>query len=325
MKILFIVSLYNNASTVAACLDALLDQTPAVAYEIVVVDDGSQDNSRTIVQSLIQRHPPIRLIEQSHGGQAQALNRGLQEINGHQFIACVEADVVIAKNWLARNLEKFQQKKIAAVGGMLHPFSSDPWIARLAGFEVEYKMQGQKTFPAHLTSANVIYRAEVFSRLGQFREDLYNAAFDGEFNLRLKAAGYKLFFNQEAHAWHHYKKTLGAFLERTYHYAYFRPYLRAVPSYPYDRLLGLQIFILILLLLSTIGFIFSPRQPFGILYTLLWFFYFLLNAPLLLWTLAHKKDTAMFAFPFLSVLRNLVAICGLTTGFFSYLLKNKKS
>lgn len=325
MSILFIVTLYNNATTIIPCLLAILRQKSKLAKEIVVVDDGSRDQSATLVAALAHQHREIKLIRQKHGGQAKALNRGLKAIRDHQYVALVEGDVVIAPRWLGQNLQKFKQKEVAAVGGMLHPLPNAPWIARLAGYEVEYKMQGQHFFPNHLTSANVIYRAEVFSRIGQFREDLFNAAFDGELNLRLLAAGYKLFLNKETHAWHDYKKTLWDFLQRTYAYARFRPYLRAAPSYPYDRVMQLQIFILALLLVGTCGFIFLPLQPFLALYLLLWILYGALNTPPVLWALATKKDTAMLIFPLLSVLRNSVAIIGLIIGFFSYHLKNKKS
>lgn len=323
MKILFIVSLFNDAPYIEHCLQAILDQKEKTEMDIVVVDDGSRDNSYLKARKFAQHHPQIQVIHQENRGQASALNRGLKEIGNHQFIAFVESDVQIEKDWLSKNLKNFSDPRVAAVGGILSPFVQDKWIARLVGYEVEYKMQGQHRFPRHLTSANIIYRTAVFGKIGRFRENLINASFDGEFNQRLIKAGWRLYFNPQAHAKHHYKPTLSSFLKRTYAYARFRPYLRLESSYPYDQIIKFQIIILVLIILLAPVFLLNKAVGAG-LYLSLFILYLILTLPPILWTVKNKEDTVILALPLVSIPRNLVALAGLFLGTLTYFVRHRR-
>ena len=71
MFVSIIIPTFNGGTRIAECLDALLAQTPGTDAEILVVNDGSTDNTEEVVRA----YPGIRLVSQSNGGPAAARNR----------------------------------------------------------------------------------------------------------------------------------------------------------------------------------------------------------------------------------------------------------
>lgn len=92
-----VVTTYNRASLLARCLDALLDQEGAPPYEIVVVDDGSTDDTARLAQL---RDPRVRYVPVPHGGRAAARNAGLEAARGEVLIY-VDSDVFVVPGFVA--------------------------------------------------------------------------------------------------------------------------------------------------------------------------------------------------------------------------------
>lgn len=328
MKILFLVP-FNNTQYLRETLSSILKQKDYFTKkDIVIINDGLKEKSLTLIRKWSKKYPEIKLVSQKCKGEAAALNRGLLQSPSYDFVAIVEADVKIERKWLSKNLACFNDPRIAGVGGTLKPFSEDNWLARIAGFEVEYKMAGQGRYPLHLTSANVLYRADIFPKLGYFKEELVNSTFDAEFNLRLASSGFRLVYNKGTYAWHHYKQKFSAFLARAYAYGRFRPYLRGQNLYPYDHLIKIQIAIILLAFLllplaiywMAIASYLSPVIVYGVIC----FLYLFLTLPPVIWTLKHKKKLIMLAYPPVSFLRNSLSLVGLGIGFAQYLFKNNE-
>ena len=89
-----VIPLYNKQNSIVATLQSVLAQT-YTDYEIVVVDDGSTDNSAQVVEDFIHasRLSPLafRLIRKPNGGVSSARNRGIQEAK-YRYIAFLDAD-----------------------------------------------------------------------------------------------------------------------------------------------------------------------------------------------------------------------------------------
>ncbi len=98
VKFSVIVPLYNKAPLIAATLASALADRDRV-HEVVVVDDGSTDDSAAVVEAL--GDPLIRLIRQPNGGVSRARNRGIVEARG-EWLAFLDADDLWAPGYLAR-------------------------------------------------------------------------------------------------------------------------------------------------------------------------------------------------------------------------------
>lgn len=88
----FIIPLYNCATSIERCLESIytLGMSPD-DFEIIVVDDGSKDESAAIVRRFAEKHTQVILISQENRGASSARNRGLEYASG-KYIWFVDAD-----------------------------------------------------------------------------------------------------------------------------------------------------------------------------------------------------------------------------------------
>jgi len=100
-----IITNYNYARYVGAAIDSALAQTHPHC-EVVVVDDGSKDDSRTVLQAYRGR-PGVRLIFQENGGQAAAFNTGFAAASG-EFILFLDADDLLGPDAVATVLDQWR-------------------------------------------------------------------------------------------------------------------------------------------------------------------------------------------------------------------------
>ena len=96
-----VIPLYNKEAEVERALLSVVEQSLAVG-EIIVVNDGSTDNSEAVVKEFIKRHPEanIRLISQKNQGVSAARNRGVEEAQG-EYVALLDADDWWLSNYIA--------------------------------------------------------------------------------------------------------------------------------------------------------------------------------------------------------------------------------
>lgn len=91
-KLSIIIPMYNAEKYIGACLDSLLNSgMPTNIYEIVVVNDGSNDKGPDIVKKYVNRFNNIQYLTQDNQGQSTARNQGIKKCHG-EYIWCVDAD-----------------------------------------------------------------------------------------------------------------------------------------------------------------------------------------------------------------------------------------
>ncbi len=84
-----VIPSYNDAGYLASCIGSLSSAVPSV--EIIVVDDGSTDDTQEVLAALSERRPDIRVIKQENRGVASARNAGIRESSG-KYLMFVDAD-----------------------------------------------------------------------------------------------------------------------------------------------------------------------------------------------------------------------------------------
>lgn len=97
LKYSVIIPVYNAESTLDRCLNSLVCQLNE-NIEIILIDDGSTDDSYSICQSYASRYPNISVIKQMNGGVSKARNHGLDEAKG-DYILFVDSDDYVAANY----------------------------------------------------------------------------------------------------------------------------------------------------------------------------------------------------------------------------------
>ena len=104
-KLSFIIPVYNVEKYIARCLDSVVTQNISPEdYEIIVVNDGSPDNSADIVRDYTNRYENIILVEKENGGLSSARNYGIEYCKG-KYIWMIDSDDTIQENCLKELLQ----------------------------------------------------------------------------------------------------------------------------------------------------------------------------------------------------------------------------
>lgn len=220
MNISVVVPVYNGQDTIAACLESLLAQKPdGHELEIVVVDDGSRDNTAKIVSGF----SGVRLLSQPrNAGPAAARNRGAREAIG-DVVLFTDADCVPGEGWVSEMVGSFaRDSSVAGVKGTYRTRQREI-TARFVQLEFEFKyerMKRRRTI-AFIDTYSAGYRREIFLEAGGFDTGFPVASTeDIELSFRLAARGHRLIFNPNAFVYHRHPVSWTDFLKRKFKYAY---------------------------------------------------------------------------------------------------------
>lgn len=112
LRLSIIVPVYNVADYLAKCLDSLLAQDiPQNEYEIIVINDGSTDNSAEIAKQYADKHSNIILINQENQGLSGARNTGIANAKG-EYVQFVDSDDYLEENVLGGLLKQIEEHKL---------------------------------------------------------------------------------------------------------------------------------------------------------------------------------------------------------------------
>ncbi|AWT58904.1 MAG: UDP-Glc:alpha-D-GlcNAc-diphosphoundecaprenol beta-1,3-glucosyltransferase WfgD [Candidatus Moanabacter tarae] len=176
-----IIPTYNRRSLLPRALDSVLNQT-ALPSEIIVVDDGSSDGTRDLIQT---KYSSVRLIEQENQGVSQARNRGIKKAAG-EWIAFLDSD----DEWLPQKLE-IAFEALNQNPDYLICHSGEIWIrkGKRVAPPARYAKSGGYIFKECLpvcmiSPSTVIIHRNIFATIGLFDASL-QAAEDYDMWLRI--------------------------------------------------------------------------------------------------------------------------------------------
>ena len=202
-----IVCSYNGAKTLAACLDSL-GKLNYPAYEVILVDDGSTDNTAEIASQFAS----VQYIRQTNHGLSHARNTGATAAKGEIF-AYTDSDCMADPDWLYYLIGTLLSGDHAGVGG---PNVSPParnWIqacvAAAPGGPSHVLLTD--TIAEHVPGCNMAWYRWAFENVGGFDPEYHKAGDDVDFCWRVQQEGHTVAFSPTAIVWHHRRFTLNAF------------------------------------------------------------------------------------------------------------------
>ncbi len=191
MLLSVIIATKDRSRELAAALDSLQGQAGAPAFEIIVVDNGSSDDTKAVAERY-RETVGVRYVWEERPNRARARNRGVEVARGTHLIFC-DDDVDLPQRWVAAHAAAQRDERCVVNGPILNvPSRNDRPLPRLANFS-----------RAFLCSCNVSLSTDAFIEAGGFDEkfDLYGWE-DTELGLRLRQMGVAWKFAWDAYLWH---------------------------------------------------------------------------------------------------------------------------
>ena len=166
-----VIPLYNKEKAIVKTIDSVLNQTYS-NFELIIVDDGSKDNSLQVVQSIEDSR--LRIIHKENGGVSSARNRGIREAKG-DYIALLDGDDLWEPTFLEEQIRLIHDFPNAGMWGVNTAFikhgKKQKWEQGMGdGFRGYVENYFGTTHNDLYCSSSVVIRKEVFAVAGYFDE-----------------------------------------------------------------------------------------------------------------------------------------------------------
>ncbi len=197
-----IVPCYDEEKVIKASLESLKNQT-YTNFEIIVVDDGSSDNTHLVAKNMEFIDGKRRLIAltKKNGGKAEALNFGIEQAKG-ELILAVDADSKLSPDAIELMVGYFDDPKVGAVAGSVYVTNQNTLWTKLQALEYIQGLNLVRNGQAYLKLVNIIpgpigmFRKSAIIEAGGYQYDTY--AEDCDLTLNLINNHYKIDYEIDA-------------------------------------------------------------------------------------------------------------------------------
>jgi GT2 family glycosyltransferase len=214
-----IIPTFNGASRIGDCLNALLQQIAGRDVEILVVNDGSTDNTAEVVGG----YSGVRLISQRNSGPAAARNRGAMEARG-TLLLFTDDDCVPMPDWLDAMIKPFDDAEVVGAKG-IYRTQQKRLVARFVQIEYEdrYRLMANLDCIDFIDTYSAAFRRDRFLEMAGYDTSFPVACSeDVELSYRMSARGWKMKFAPAAIVYHTHPDTLAQYLRKKYKFAFWR-------------------------------------------------------------------------------------------------------
>jgi len=208
-KISVVVPAWNEAVGILDCVRSLYKSSYS-NLEIVVVNDGSKDNTDTVIKDFIKQELPkmkstktFKYVSKANGGKGSALNAGIKKSNG-DLIVTMDADTIFEEDALYNAAMYFYKTDLDAAVGNVKIANSKSLLGIIQQIEYTVGFYFKRSHSV-LNSEYIIggafgvFRRNVFKKYGYLDERIKTE--DIEYSTRLQAKGCKIFFLEDAIAY----------------------------------------------------------------------------------------------------------------------------
>ena len=183
-----VVCAFNEEEHLSSCLDSLVAQKTRLSYEVIVIDDGSTDGTRTIAMDWARRNGgvAVRHFQIVHGGLSVARNTGVDRSRG-EIVAFVDADARAEPTWLENIAGPFSDPAVDVVAGRVSNLDDRQRFSRFI-HRVHFEAVTRAMKDSGLTGANMAFRKNIFESEGIGFFDYFDRRGD-ETSLRVRYFG----------------------------------------------------------------------------------------------------------------------------------------
>jgi peptidoglycan-N-acetylglucosamine deacetylase len=193
------------------------------AMRLVVVDDGSTDDTGPLLDSHFCDDPRVQIIHQVNRGKAAALNHGLS-ISETEFVVTIDADTEIETDAISKLMRHFSDPKLAAIAGNVKVGNRSSWLTRWQALEYITSQNMEKRAFDLLNCITVVpgalgaWRKAAIESAGGITAD--TVAEDADLTIAIRKLGWRIGYEEEAIAWTEAPETPGALIRQRFRWTF---------------------------------------------------------------------------------------------------------
>ncbi len=218
-----VIAAYNEEKVITATLRSVLATDYAGEVEVVVVNDGSKDETGAVVERLAADDGRIRLFQQANAGKSEALRRGV-EVARHELLVFLDADTQFQPDTLRHLVAPFADGQVGAVSGHARVGNLGSFIARcqsleyICGFNLDRRAYDAWNCITVAPGAISAVHREALRAVGGFRPE--TLAEDTDLTLSLHRRGYRIRYAADAVAWTEAPETIRALTKQRFRWCF---------------------------------------------------------------------------------------------------------
>ena len=223
-----IIAAYNEERVIISTLEHLIVSDYDAPLELIVVDDGSQDQTATLIEAFIEKNKfkinrSLVLIRQPNSGKATALNRAVEAAH-HELIITLDADTMVTPKALQELILPFSDSKVGGVSGHIRVGNPHQWLGRFQQIEYEFAFEVNRRAQDLLGCITVLPGALSAIRATALREagplPTETLAEDTDLTLQLQRLGWKITYAPMALADTEAPNSIKALLSQRFRWAF---------------------------------------------------------------------------------------------------------
>lgn len=221
-KVTIIVPAYNEGKVLIGSVRSLL-RSRYKNCDILIVDDGSTDDTWEIAKQLAVKRKRVRAIHQKNGGKATALNRGIKKAKG-EIIIGIDADTIFAPSTVTRLIRHFSDPRVGAVAGSVKVGNIKNMLTRWQALEYTVSINIERNAQALLSAVMIVpgacgaWRKQALLDAGGY--SLATLAEDCDLTLSVHRCGYRVLQDNSAVAYTEAPETLGPFVKQRFRWMF---------------------------------------------------------------------------------------------------------
>ncbi len=197
-----IVPVYNEEKVVADSIKSLLSLNYK-NYEIIIVNDGSTDNTKHVAEQLVGYHKgmysdiKVSLINKPNGGKSKALNAGIKMARA-EIVLCMDGDSQLSPDSIRLAVRHFTNPEIGAVAGNVKVMNRGKFLTDLQALEYIEGLNMARSAQSFVRLVNIIpgpiglFRKKAIEEAGFYSSDTF--AEDADLTLKILANGWKIYY-----------------------------------------------------------------------------------------------------------------------------------
>lgn len=200
-----LIPAYNEAEVIGHAIESLL-QLDYPTYEVIVVDDGSTDDTLEVARHWEGEASgvEVRVLTKRNGGKASALNAGIAR-SKYPFVMCMDADSWVDPGSLKAAMPHFRDASVGAVAGNVKVANRENLLTRLQALEYIEGLNMPRRAQGFIAAVNIVpgpvgvFRREALEEVGGYDTDTF--AEDADLTLQLITSGWKIIYEDQAITW----------------------------------------------------------------------------------------------------------------------------